>query len=254
MKRLAIALLVVSALLVATVQFAVAGVTDGLVLHFTFSEGSGDATVDSVAGVKAPIENPVWTDGIEGSALDFNRAATIFDEDKTISCLIPAESTPDLSEGFTMAVWVKMTEKPAGWRAFLFRGQYGDAPNAKGFHYGVDSSPKFYFVGSPEGSWTALNPPDTDKPLEIDKWYYYSVTYDAGTGAVKKYLNGELHSETVWDGKLHDALDEPIRIGGKWSDDLYNEYDALPAVIDEVKIWTRPLTPDEVAAEYSLFG
>jgi len=77
--------------------------------------------------------------------------------------------------------------------------------------------------------------------LLLGKWYHLVGTYD-GTN-VKIYVNGELDGTTTHSGSIGTSS-KSLKIGK-------NNYSNINGLVDEVKIWDKALTEDEIIADYN---
>lgn len=83
-------------------------------------------------------------------------------------------------------------------------------------------------------------------------WYYLTLTYD-GTN-IKNYINGVLDSTTAHSGVLGsmplNCLGMGIETGGGCGGTIWSY---LNGTIDDLRIYNRPLTPDEIASMYNAY-
>ena len=146
---------------------------------------------------------------------------------------IPNAPALTLTKAVTIEAWVKHhgTEFK-DWEAIVCKGDHAYRlhinPDDKGFGLGLNAS---YDVKS------GVTP-------EADKWYFVVATYDGKKACI--YVDGkEVASATDPPAEL-DSTDVGINIGqnNEQSDRFFN------GVIDEVKIYDRALTAEEVAAHF----
>ena len=102
------------------------------------------------------------------------------------------------------------------------------------------------FQLSAGGSRTAKIVVKAKPEIELHKWQHFFITYDGSSKAegVRIYINGD-PVETV---TVRDNLNQKIRNYasfnvGKYSD----EYDFFDGKIDELRVYDRTLSPEEVA-------
>jgi hypothetical protein len=79
--------------------------------------------------------------------------------------------------------------------------------------------------------------------VSLNTWHHIVMTYDSVTGKINTYLNGVLNSTCSHSGNLAITI-EPVYIGLK-PNDYFN------GTIDEVKIYNRALSADEVKENYN---
>jgi len=81
-------------------------------------------------------------------------------------------------------------------------------------------------------------------PAEVDTWYHIVYTADTETNELKLYVNGELVAEGTAGATLQNMSNRRIE----------SEYNGryLNGIIDEVRIYNRVLTPEEVLQNYEV--
>jgi hypothetical protein len=86
-----------------------------------------------------------------------------------------------------------------------------------------------------------------DAVIASGVWYHWVATYDAATRRVRSYIDGALDADFTLDAPLD--LGEGIRVGMDHHDD-----NSMDGWIDEVAIWTRALSEEEVAELHARDG
>jgi sucrose-6-phosphate hydrolase SacC (GH32 family) len=109
-------------------------------------------------------------------------------------------------------------------------------------------------VGLEGGDWKELWSPDGHE-LPKNEWSYVNAVFDGNQGEIKLYLNGsEIASAAVPRGsRLAEAADTDLLIGKNNHSSLLAEVFSLhmfSGIIDELKIYNRALSAEEVAASY----
>ena len=118
----------------------------------------------------------------------------------------------------------------SGWQALVAKGgNNGPYP------------PSLWMFGDKVQVW--FSPRGTAKAtsvtgLEVNKWYHLAATYDGSK--VKIYINGNLDVEAAQTATPANNA-EPLTIGQRNDGDMY-----FQGMIDEVEIFNRALTPDEI--------
>ncbi len=97
-----------------------------------------------------------------------------------------------------------------------------------------------YLLHTEQGGWSKK----FVGTLDPYTWYQLALTYDSSTGKVKLYVNDQKYGESVEGGKII-TDDDPLIIGLTWS----NYYSTLG--IDEVRIFNRTLSEEEIKASYN---
>ncbi|MEM6451758.1 MAG: NF038122 family metalloprotease, partial [Cyanobacteria bacterium P01_D01_bin.105] len=201
---------------------------EGLVAHWSFDEATHNRTQDSLNGLSARLFNTETTDivqGMVGNALNFdgvNERAIVDDG----SSLQLGENNAD----FSVAFWVKLeTDADGNWRSVLHKGETDQdrtfamwlRPNDNRIHYRISTTENWN-----EGS-------DSQGELELNQWTH--VSYVKSDDQLSLYLDGQLDSSVALQGEVI-ANDDLLRIGS----------DALNASIDELKLYDRALTTEDL--------
>jgi len=98
----------------------------------------------------------------------------------------------------------------------------------------------FYIFSS--GNWRSVT--YNDPGLNITDWHYYAATYDGNT--IKLFIDGVLKSSTVYAGAISTSDTGSMFIG--WDDGQSGRY--FNGLIDEVALYKRALTTEEIEASY----
>ncbi|MBI4018552.1 MAG: LamG domain-containing protein [Candidatus Aenigmarchaeota archaeon] len=192
--------------------------SDGLILYLPLSEGSGTTAGDaSGSGNNGMISGATWTSGKSGNGLSFDGINDWVD----ISSVRMSENSG------TIALWAKEINSANG--AMLI-----------GYHLGLrtyiqtsESSGMFYVTkGNPE---TTINFPSPNR----DGWHHLVLSWEGGT--MKGYKDGVLIDTKAFTNgaTTHDAA-----IGQLNNANFFN------GVIDEVRMYDRSLSAEEITALY----
>ena len=220
--------------------------TNGLIGYWSFDEGSGSLAADS-----APTEHnndgtlfgdPAWLEGKVGSALYFDPAA-----EQNVQALNNAESLSIRSGPLTLSAWIK----PAvvdGEFAIVAKDKVNSSSRGNYF-LGINNGHlQFGFQPLPTGMDVWI---DTADPLiEPHQWVHTAVTFTYGTDENPViYVNGSAVPLGEWQGSGDQANlpfthTDPLYIAKSDANGIY-----FGGIIDEVKIFDRILTPEEISAE-----
>lgn len=215
---------------------SIAGSQDtSLVLYLSFDEEDVEEEQDlSPYGNNGTIGGfPEWTDGKFGKALVFDSV-----DDQVV---VPTSENLDIEDEITMMAWALADENlTADWRTVV-----GKSPTSvlgqNSFAYDIrtDQTGTLRFSLNIEGVWTHVMGPI----LGIDTWYHIAGTYDGSTMIL--YLDGEAIGNTATSGSINVVAD-PVCVGNivDAAGGGFNEY--WSGAIDEVRIWNRALSEEEV--------
>ena len=238
--------------LVATIVLAVmpAGVhaqsDDGLVAEWHFDEGSGSVLKDSSGnGNDGVIHGATWTEGNFGSALEFDGVDDYVE--------VPDSPSLDITDVITVELWVNPTTL-GDWDLMVHK------INAYGIGYSFVDHPGFPGDRNKfEFHKFQTNPPDyckcsnsVNSPIP-GNWYHIIGTFD-GTQH-KIYVNGNLEGTVSYTGTFS-TTDYPLIFGGYFYHILpthpqeYLQKYLFNGIIDEVRIYNRALTAEEIKEHY----
>ncbi|WP_283136775.1 LamG-like jellyroll fold domain-containing protein [Rhizohabitans arisaemae] len=199
----------------------------GLVAAYGFEEASGTGVADgSGGGNHGTTGNTTRSDqGRFGRALSFDGTSG--------QVTVPDSPSLRLTAGFTLSAWVRPAAV-TGWRTVLFKERAGGYSYAL---YGSNGSgrPNAWVFDGAERNATGT------APLEADAWSHLAATYDGST--LRLYVNAvQVASAPVTGSPVLDG--GALRMGGN---SVWNEFFA--GLIDEVRVYSDPQTPAEIAAD-----
>ena len=218
------------------------GVNKGLVLHLTFDQ-AGKRILD-----KSPKKNHAAVHNAK--FIEKGRFGGAFSLDGKGDYLrIPNSSSIEIRDAVTVAVWVNLHSfNPRGYANengyIINKGDDYWWNPAIGLGYSKGSQKPIFHVGSPTARQTGIKSNIGVTKLQPGKWYHLVGTYD---GAVSKlYVNGKLENSLAFKRRLR-ADKAPVLLGGGHlgSGEFHNQF-TVDATIDNVMIWNRALTADEV--------
>ena len=203
----------------------------GLVGSWHFNEGSGTTAYDSSGrGNDGTLVNgPIWVDGKYGKALRFDGVDDYVDCGNDASLKTPS--------GNTVEAWV----------------YFNDVNNAATLISKDDDTNRDYLISLPTAGKLRAHIRTTGGFRHIDfissvttgKWYYVAQTYDGSV--LKLYINGTLDKSGTFNESIV-TTGAKLTIGrrecNKWG------YQPLNGLIDEVRIYNRALSAEEIKAHY----
>jgi len=226
MKRLIVFCIsfIIISLLLAGISYA--NIDQKNVMGMWLFNDTGDVGKDSSKnGNNGKVEGkPEWTDkGKFGGGLNFD----------AIDDLIKVPMTIDYKE-ITVMVWVNESGSPV--RPRIVSNDHTDVSN-KGFQlmYNTAGSGSWFDIGTGGGNAAAQFAYLATK----GDWYHYTGTYDGSK--IKAYINGEMKAEGSISGTIADSGID-LYIGSS----TYGFSDGLKGVIDEVAIFDKALSADDI--------
>jgi len=203
------------------------------VAAYNFNEGMGFTVTDiSGNGNNGTVSGTSWTtEGKYGGALVFNGLSWVTVNDS---------NSLDVTTGMTLEAWVYPTDLPNNWTTVMVKETTGN------LIWGLFArSPSFVsanngpLVNVVTGGLAELYGPAA---VPINTWTFLTGTYDAVNGQ-SLYVNGVQVAHIAASGNIVTST-EPLRMGGNLP---FAEY--FTGRIDEVRIYNRELTQEEIAAD-----
>lgn len=208
---------------------------ENLVLYMPLDEGSGNTIYDmSPSNNTGNISNAIWVDGKWGKALYFNGNPDNY-------AVISNKNLSGMS-AITIANWVNIKSFPTQWVPIGPHGSAGAVSNRYGLHWNTNNHfrPHINEYG-PDLSYSP--------GLQLNRWYHVVMVYNGSTFFI--YLNGTL----VAQGGTASGIVNPINrltIGRIWLyDDGWKDNWYLNGTIDELRIYNKALTAEEISILYN---
>ena len=206
----------------------------GLVLHFTFDEGSGARARDlSGAGNDGKIVGAKHVQSGKGYVLDLKGAYVE----------VPDSPSLRIEKEVTIEAWIKNRR-----RAGCVLAKNGSSTYRQNYQFWFDRQgiPSFYLNGNGAERYVRAK----NCPIDPNKWYHIVGVYDGDE--VRIYYNGKLKASKEFETFTMGTYEKPLYIGayyyeGAKGNKLSADFDGL---IDDVKIYDRGLSVEEIVASY----
>ena len=216
-----------------------------LILDYEFEDGSGTTVTDSARGLDATLTDPaMWTtSGRNGKGI-------------AMTATSPATQYVTLPDGiltgvedFTISVWIKLSSNPAWARIYDIGNGLPDPANrfmylttngftTQGMSDGIHASSYGGSAGNESvlGSYTFL-------PVNV--WKHLALV---GTGGQRTlYIDG-FPAVSIADGPAVAPNEmEPIAPNSWLGKSRFSSDPGFPGVMDEFRVYSRVLTPSEIA-------
>ncbi len=216
---------------------------DGLVSYWPLDE-EGGVRVDAQGGNDLTENNGVGsTEGKLGLAADF-----VPDHSTSLSIADTDQRGLDIPGDYTFAAWIRPHSFPQDGTLF---GKFYDFID----YYGSHADQRSYlgilysYAIMPYLSGDGVNYVGRQLSYDFrqDEWQYVVMSYFAATGSMKLYVNGlEVSNAVGFPTNLFNST--ATFFLGAYKTGAYGFYDGL---MDEVGIWNRALTADEVVRLYN---
>lgn len=225
---------------------------EGLVAHWDFDEGQGSVLGDSSDNeYDGVIYGASWVTGIEGNALSFDGADDYVE-------IINTDEINNLDYG-TISMWFKYDSlEEREFLPIMSLGEVsGEDPTSNlvveigHFDHGAAPDKKLYYTLYSNSTDPVLCF-DSNQNLEEDTWYHFAAVnsptgntgYLNGVELSDRHYNFSTSADTRFFSSL--AITDAFRIGYGWFG-IDKEFHYFRGVIDEVRIYDRVLSSEEVS-------
>lgn len=210
--------------------------------YWPLDETSGTKAYDWQSGYDATTAGGV-TRNVAGAIASDTRAASRFSGTNTgFASTAVAETAPN---SFSVEAWVK-TSSLSGGKIIGFGDRVTGASSNYDRHVYMDNLGRIWFGVHPGGVRTV----NTTVPYNDGKWHH--VVASLGSGGMALYVDGTRVAQRT-DVTSAQAYQGYWRIGGDnlngWTSKPRSDY--LAADIDEVAVYSAPLSASEVASHYT---
>ena len=217
-------------------QLSVAAPAPGLLGHWTFDQGQGDTVEDSSGnGNTGELVGAEWAKGAFGTVLHLTG--------KNSYAAIPQLGGLDGSNELTVEAWV-LWEAGGRYPNIVTGGQWSPggflvfvADNGCSFRMGRPGAR----TGEPDHKWQETSAPLVSR-FETGKWYHLVATFKRPE--LTTYVNGQKVGSARWDYPV--GYKGALEIG-RWGGPSCHK-----GLIDEVKVFNRALSAEEVRASYAV--
>ena len=206
----------------------------GLIAHWSFDENSGSSASDlSLNGNNLNTANASWISGISQSGLNFNGTSSYVN-------VLPSPSLDIDLDAVSISAWVKLEELPS-----QMPDDYGPIYDSDEDYYVLylDKANQELRFKVKDGLGLTSRPGIPQSDLTLNQWIHVAGVYN-GTEAMI-YLNGELMDSHSTTGIGTLGSNQNAEIGR-------NDGNYFKGSIDELKIYERPLSRQEVVDQYGM--
>jgi hypothetical protein len=209
----------------------------GMVSYWRFDEGSGSAAFDSVDAHHGTIYGATWTTGIVGGALAFDGVDDYVD----LGDVWSVGASP-----LTIVLWFKNTVGATDWPLLIGAT---DPPPAGGGDLQLQALRDMLRVQGEEVPWYIDWPPGGfTAPVDTfdDEWHFVALIRDTTALKYSLYWDGNLLAEKIFTMGLYTFAFTNWEVG-RWTE---KPVEAFGGIIDEVAIYNRALTAEEIQQHY----
>ena len=231
MKKFLLAFLIAAAPFCVFAQLPSYLPTDSLVGWWPFNGNAIDESVNSNDGTVngATLTNDRF--GIANAAYSFNGIAN--------SILVPSVFY-DISVSHSISMWVSIND-------LTLVGQYlWNTSNHTGeafvYNWGAYNNNVLYCLGNGTSWSITCGTEQTFLTATSNIWYLYTMTYSSGVWSI--FINGQL-------ADTYTSTNLPTGVTSLVFGDIAMGGEALNGKLDDIGIWNRALTPEEITALYT---
>jgi hypothetical protein len=213
----------------------------GLIGYWPLDEGDGVCAADTSQPppCDGTISGARWTPGRIGQALRF--------DGKSGAVTMPSNWAYNNLKAFSLAAWVRLDALPVQGNGATLLNKGPESP-VQHFWWWIGYPPDYALileVGNEKHQWGTSFATGA-LTWELGRWYHVAVAFhtDGQTSTAVLYRDGERVGERTLDEPFHSGAYD-LKLG------TYGSLHWLNGALDEVKLWDRTLTDDEVAAEYA---
>jgi hypothetical protein len=233
MKTSFLTLMIASLVMIFGSGISYASISDGLVSAWLFDDGTANDFIGNNNGTLNG--NPTFVEGKFNKALSFDGKAAYVNLGDT-------KNFPNGSSKRTVAFWTLLRNKAASDNYFMCWGEC--LKGGAFFAPRINADGNISLMVNNTGGYS-----DIDPAIKLDVilgvWSHLVYTYDGAT-TVKIYINGVLNHEGNTLLALNTSTGFDAYIGAR---DCFGGYNnGIDASIDEVGIWNRVLSDDEIAS------
>ena len=208
------------------------GLTDGLVAYWNFDETSGDTALDSVGSANGTLYGDATrVNGISNGGVQFSGDGHMG--------LLNYSSLNITVDAITISLWYKPGTNEASFNSDnQMVAKWLGVSNAYILGY-CDSSNDIWFGIKADNKLMAYSSVPVDN---VNQWYHIVGVYNGSEQIV--YINKTAGTPVANSGNIRSTTQQ-VRVSG-----YTNGTEKLNGTIDDIRIYNRALTADEVAQLY----
>lgn len=210
------------------------GITDGLVSYYNFNDNTGDLHGGNGGVINGTMSCAVAGIGTGGQACDFNG------QDNYIN--MSNGTSLDILNKITLMGWVNPNQfQPSGDRYIMTKGD--DTLGIGGINYGINmGSGGFIRFLTGDDSISSI------VSLATSNYTHIAISFDDTTDRILFYFNGSLVRNTTFTTDLLNESLEELTVGALVTNGVPAGF--WNGTIDELKIYNRVLSTDEILSEF----
>jgi hypothetical protein len=219
-----------------------------LVAHWQFDEGSGTIAYDSAGNNDGTIYGAQWTTGIIGGGLNFD-GINDYVEIPDADCLTPRYE-------ITISWWIfnRGGQSASIYKYAMCPSEPSSPGNSRAYHLSVadkytnNNSYTTMAIFSAVNTYDYISYITSDNQWSLNGWHHVVGTFNRGQAAI--YIDGEMKASKTFtvSSIMNDA--QPLIIGGLWEYCGDSFLSCLNGLADDVRIYNRALSAEEIRQIY----
>ncbi len=183
---------------------------------------------------------PEWVEGISGKALSFNGVDDYVE--------VPDDNSLDINDTYTVSAWFKCSGSKSGNQAIVAHGESFDTDKMQYSLFLQPDGKKLWAWYEDSGDAEhELSAPDT---LVYNKWYHAAVVLTSDS-QYRLYLDG-VEKDSSSESAKPPSISNILTIGCLTNSGSHPRYEGFfNGAIDEVCIWNRALSANEIWENYN---
>jgi hypothetical protein len=212
------------------------------VMSWSFDETTGDSAAETMHHADGKLSGVYrHVAGLAGDALRL--------DGETSGVQVKGATVPALTS-FTIEAWIAIDHYPWNWAPIVDQRKEEKA----GFLFGIDSFGHLGLQAEINRSWQVLT---LDQQLPLKKWVHVAATFSEDAGMML-YVNGKPVENKKTTGGLVPATGEDLLIGraryamlpAQWLHPEFKVRYSFDGILDELKIFDKALTAEQMVGEY----
>ncbi|MEU6807719.1 LamG-like jellyroll fold domain-containing protein [Streptomyces sp. NPDC046831] len=221
----------------------------GAALDSATSDGADDATLGGTAVRDDRGRRGLITHDAQGALLDTPVTDLGLSLDGSTGYASTAGQVLETRASYTVSAWVRLSAAPQRNLTVLSQNGTHCSPFSLGYEHASGTwALRAVNQDAPAGGSCSYQKVAATVAATIGAWTHLTGVYDAEHQEIRLYVNGKLQGSapytTAW------AATGPLQIGRTFWSDTYTDY--FNGSVDEVSVWQRKLTYDEIAEETRL--
>jgi len=218
----------------------------GLVAKWSFEEVATPTAHDTASGLDDKVGGFYkYVPGVTGTGLRFDGYTT--------QVIRTAQKAPKLDGAFSVEAWVALNTLPWNWAPIVDHELYQQG----GYSFGIDAFGHLGLQLAVNGVWQSLT---STAELPLKRWAHVAGTFDPDRG-VAIYIDGKKVGRLPITGSMRVPENADLLIGrireatlpfpAEAIHPIYQVWYSLDGILDEVRIYSRSLSPEDVQKNFA---